>query len=175
MKGLWSLYHKFMPLQEEVGSWLWVPERAPTDPAWPAILWHHGECTSYSHLFYAWYCQPSRNCPTLFSFYSPLWRFNSSALLLLSMLKTNRCHSALWLSCLGGLCTQTRSRHCLGTTGSPSALPSRLRSLLSIGWNVSHFFYFLLKILCTFDFSHDTVKLLMFVQTCLLQNICQRA
>lgn len=39
----------------------------------------------------------------------------------------NRCHLALWPSCLGSWCTQTRSRCCSVTTGSPSARPSRLR------------------------------------------------
>lgn len=51
----------------------------------------------------------------------------------------NRCHLALWPSCQGSWCTPTRSRRCSVTTGSPSALPSRLRKLLPAGWNVSLF------------------------------------
>lgn len=49
----------------------------------------------------------------------------------------NRCRLALWPSCLGSWCTPTRSRCCLVTTGSLSALPSRRRKLSITGWNVS--------------------------------------
>lgn len=49
----------------------------------------------------------------------------------------DRCHLALWPSCRGSWCTPTRSQRCSVTTGSLSALPSRLRKLSPTGRNVS--------------------------------------
>lgn len=65
---------------------------------------------------------------------------------------TCRYHLALWPLCPVSWYTPTRSQCCWVITGSPSALPSKLKKLLITGWNVSIF----LKLF--FHFSLNTYR-----------------
>lgn len=135
-------------LQEEGVGWLWSPEWPPQNSARSTVIWHHGEwwpCLKYRGkeriLKYTKVHSYIRFTP-LFAFALPVWfdLFPFSFLFSCALFfHTCRYHLALWPLCPESWYTPTRSQCCWVITGSPSALPSKLKKLLITGWNVSIF------------------------------------